>query len=78
MIYQNLLLAGVPKGDHMSMYSVNSSIPKTSNKISSKWFMDNEKGIRHDVLKDILSTPISPELLPPDKYGNMSQKQKIQ
>lgn len=61
-------------GDHMSMYSVNSSIPKTLIRYLVKWFMDNEKDIRHDVLKDILSTPISPELLPPDKYGNIVQK----
>ena len=61
-------------GDHMSMYSVNSSIPKILIRYLVKWFMDNEKGIRHDVLKDILSTPISPELLPPDKYGNIVQK----
>lgn len=61
-------------GDHMSMYSVNSSIPKTLISYLVKWFMNNEKGIRHDVLKDILSTPISPELLPPDKYGNIVQK----
>lgn len=61
-------------GDHMSMYSVNSSIPKTLIRYLVNWFMDNEKGIRHDVLKDILSTPISPELLPPDKYGNIVQK----
>lgn len=61
-------------GDHMSMYSVNSSIPKTLIRYLVKWFMDNEKSIRHDVLKDILSTPISPELLPPDKYGNIVQK----
>lgn len=61
-------------GDHMSMYSVNSSIPKTLIRYLVKWFMDNENGIRHDVLKDILSTPISPELLPPDKYGNIVQK----
>ena len=40
-------------GDHMSMYSVNSSIPKTLIRYLVKWFMDNEKGIRHDVLKDI-------------------------
>ena len=61
-------------GDHMSMYSVNSSIPKTLIRYLVNWFMDNEKGIRHDVLKAILSTPISPELLPPDKYGNIVQK----
>lgn len=65
-------------GDHMSMYSVNSSIPKTLIRYLVKWFMDNEKGNRYDVLKDIIDTPISPELLPPDKYGNMIQKQKIQ
>ena len=61
-------------GDHMSMYSVNSSIPKTLIRYLVKWFMDNEEGNRYDVLKDIIDTPISPELLPPDKYGNMIQK----
>lgn len=55
-------------GDHMSMYAVNSSIPKTLVKYLVKWVADMSK---NDILKstiyDILDTPISPELLPPEK-----------
>lgn len=62
-------------GDHMSMYSVNSSIPKTL----IRWIIETvaegsafagAKG----VLADILDTPISPELLPPDAQGNIAQQ----
>lgn len=58
-------------GDHMSMYSVNSGIPKTLIKeiIRYKAEMENDAS-----LKDILETPISPELLPPDENGNIAQK----
>lgn len=61
--------------DQMSMYGVNASIPKTL----VKWMIDS--AIEHElfpksteVLKDIIDTPISPELLPPDENGNISQK----
>ena len=62
-------------GDQMSMYGVNGSIPKTL----VRWMIDSvvENVVfpeACDVLKDILDTPISPELLPPDKDGNISQK----
>lgn len=62
-------------GDQMSMYGVNGSIPKTL----VRWMIDSvvENDIfpeASDVLKDILDTPISPELLPPDENGNISQK----
>ena len=62
-------------GDQMSMYGVNGSIPKTL----VKWMIDSvvENDIfpeAEDVLRDILDTPISPELLPPDENGNISQK----
>ena len=61
-------------GDHMSMYGVNTSIPKTL----IRWMIDAiaESDIfasSREVLKDILDTPISPELLPPDATGNISQ-----
>lgn len=61
-------------GDHMSMYSVNSSIPKTLVRYLVDWIADNVDGKKKSVLKDILDTPISPELLPPDKAGNILQQ----
>jgi NAD+ synthase (glutamine-hydrolysing) len=49
-------------GDHMSMYALNSGIPKTLIKYVIEYFKSNEK-IAH-IIEDILDTPISPELLP--------------
>lgn len=64
-------------GDHMSMYGVNSSIPKTLVRYLVDWFaeeaLQNGQQKTYDVLKDILDTPVSPELLPP-KDGVISQK----
>ncbi len=62
-------------GDQMSMYGVNGSIPKTL----VRWMIDSvvENNIfpgSENVLKDILDTPISPELLPPDENGEIAQK----
>ena len=59
-------------GDHMSMYSVNSSIPKTLVKYLVKYIADTDIKNKK-VLYDILSTPISPELLPADEKGNIKQ-----
>jgi NAD+ synthase (glutamine-hydrolysing) len=59
-------------GDHMSMYSVNSSIPKTLVKYLVKYIADTDRKNKK-VLYDILSTPISPELLPADEKGNIKQ-----
>lgn len=56
-------------GDHMSMYGVNSSIPKTLVRYLVEWFAIEQDS---DVLRDILDTPVSPELLPP-KDGVISQ-----
>lgn len=61
--------------DHMSMYGVNASIPKTL----IRWMIDATREYNifpgsADVLKDIIDTPISPELLPPDKNGQISQE----
>ena len=61
-------------GDHMSMYSVNSSIPKTLVRHLVGYVKDNSTDKRKKILTDILDTPISPELLPPDKAGNILQK----
>ena len=64
-------------GDHMSMYGVNTSIPKTLVIYLVRWFA--EKGFAADVearrtLLDIVDTPISPELIPADEQGNIKQK----
>lgn len=63
-------------GDHMSMYGVNSSIPKTLVRYLVQWFAEASEDAKNEklasVLKDILDTPVSPELLPP-KDGVISQ-----
>ncbi len=74
-------------GDHMSMYGVNCSVPKTLVRFVIQWFMENrlsgpdeDKGFSSDnallkrTLQDIMDTPISPELLPPDEDGKIAQK----
>ena len=62
-------------GDHMSMYGVNGTIPKTL----IRWIIEAVAdlptfAVAKDVLMDILDTPISPELLPPDAEGKISQQ----
>ncbi len=62
-------------GDHMSMYGVNASVPKTLVKHLMCWIANgvvDEK--TQAILLDIVDTPISPELLPADEEGNISQK----
>ncbi len=72
-------------GDHMSMYAVNASIPKTLVKHLVAWAADNhfnseltaahkDTGSIKEILTDIIDTPISPELLPADDNGNIQQK----
>ncbi len=62
-------------GDHMSMYSVNPSIPKTLVRYLVKYVAENESTpIASKTLLDILDTPVSPELLPKDAKGNIAQK----
>lgn len=62
-------------GDHMSMYAVNTSVPKTLVRYLVDWVAHHEiKEDAKDVLIDILDTPVSPELLPPDDEGNIKQK----
>lgn len=60
-------------GDHMSMYGVNASIPKTLVKYLVKYYADTSNGLLKEVLYDILATPVSPELLPPEN-GAITQK----
>jgi len=62
-------------GDHMSMYGVNGTVPKTL----IRWIIetvaeDPQFAASKAVLMDILDTPISPELLPPDAQGKISQQ----
>ena len=64
-------------GDHMSMYGVNASVPKTLVRTLVRWAADNKfdaAGDIHKTLLDIVDTPISPELLPADKDGKIAQK----
>lgn len=62
-------------GDHMSMYNVNGSIPKTLVKFLVKWVALNQfDGPAREVMLDIVDTEISPELLPAGKDGKIAQK----
>ena len=62
-------------GDHMSMYGVNAGVPKTLVRYLIEWVAENkEDAAAAATLRDILKTPISPELLPLDVNGRISQK----
>ena len=60
-------------GDHMSMYGVNASIPKTLVKYLVRYCAMNSDAELKEVLMNIVETPVSPELLPP-KEGEISQQ----
>lgn len=61
-------------GDHMSMYGVNASIPKTLIKYLVKFVAKTVDEKSAATLYDIIATPISPELIPADANGNIKQK----
>ena len=61
-------------GDHISMYSVNCSVPKTLIRYVIGWVGDNSGEKIRTILQDIIDTPVSPELLPADKDGTIRQK----
>ena len=62
-------------GDHMSMYGVNASVPKTLVKYLVRWFaLRSENPDMAEALVDIIDTPVSPELLPPTADGAIEQK----
>ena len=62
-------------GDHMSMYAVNASVPKTLMPCVIEAIAQQEDfAAVKDVLLDIVHTPISPELLPPDEQGEIQQQ----
>ena len=61
-------------GDHMSMYGVNTGVPKTLVRYLVDWAsrgLDKESEL---ILQDVLDTPVSPELLPADENGDIAQK----
>ncbi len=61
-------------GDHMSMYAVNASVPKTLVRHLVRYAADAFGGDIARILLDILDTPVSPELLPPTGDGTISQR----
>ena len=62
-------------GDHMSMYHVNTGVPKTLVRYLIQWCAHQAAFVTAaSTLHDILETPISPELLPPDADGKIAQK----
>lgn len=60
--------------DHMSMYGVNCSVPKTLVRYLVKYEAERLGGELQKILMRIFDTPVSPELLPPDKDGKIQQK----
>ena len=62
-------------GDHMSMYGVNAGVPKTLIQYLVRYLAQQPAfAAEHDVLIDVVDTPISPELTPADELGNIAQK----
>ena len=61
-------------GDHMSMYGVNVSVPKTLVRYLVEYVAQESDEKAKTILLDILDTPVSPELLPPDENGKIAQK----
>ena len=61
-------------GDHMSMYAVNCSVPKTLVRYIVQYEAGSSAPALREVLLDILDTPVSPELLPADENGQIAQK----
>ena len=61
-------------GDHMSMYGVNSGVPKTLVRYLVDWAAHQLDATSEEILQDILDTPVSPELLPADGNGDIAQK----
>ncbi|MBS6474508.1 MAG: NAD(+) synthase [Clostridiales bacterium] len=65
-------------GDHMSMYAVNASVPKTLVRHLVNYYADiSEKEALRAVLEDILCTPVSPELLPADGNKILQETEEI-
>ena len=65
-------------GDHMSMYGVNASVPKTLVRHLVRYYADTcgDKALA-DVLYDVLDTPVSPELLPPEEFDRIVRPERM-
>ncbi len=61
-------------GDHMSMYAVNGGVSKTLVRYMVQQYANSAPPALAKVLLDVLQTPVSPELLPPDSKGNITQQ----
>jgi len=61
-------------GDHMSMYSLNSGVPKTLVRFLVAWAAQQVDKKSEEILSDVLETPVSPELLPGNENGEINQK----
>ena len=62
-------------GDHMAMYNVNASVPKTLVRRLVGWVAEHHsRPAERDVLRQVLATPVSPELVPPDRKGRIAQR----
>jgi NAD+ synthase (glutamine-hydrolysing) len=62
-------------GDHMAMYNVNGSVPKTLVRRLVRWVAENHASdTERAVLTEVLETPVSPELVPPEKDGAIAQR----
>jgi len=61
-------------GDHMSMYAINSGVPKTLIRHLLNWMLNQFNEKVQLIIQDIIDSPISPELLPPAQDGSTSQK----
>jgi NAD+ synthase (glutamine-hydrolysing) len=62
-------------GDHIAMYNVNATVPKTLVRRLVRWVADNHASdSERTVLTDVLETPVSPELVPPESNGAIAQR----
>lgn len=60
-------------GDHMSMFAVNAGVPKTVVRAVCSWWARERGGVTGAAIDDVVATPVSPELLPPSKDGQIAQ-----
>jgi NAD+ synthase (glutamine-hydrolysing) len=62
-------------GDHIAMYNVNASVPKTLVRRLVRWVAEHHaRATERDVLTEVLETPVSPELVPPEEDGAIAQR----
>jgi NAD+ synthase (glutamine-hydrolysing) len=62
-------------GDHIAMYNVNASVPKTLVRRLVRWVAEHHASpSEREVLTDVLETPVSPELVPPERDGAIAQR----